>query len=89
MYRKCSENPETERLIRYGGTDTGRRPGCGECGAAFARGERVFSWAGPRGRETFVCRQCFCELFDELSIEEKAALAGSETVVVGACAGPN
>ncbi len=89
MYRNCAEMPEIEHVMRHGCMYTGKKLSCGECGTELVRGEKAFLWAGPLGREMLVCRQCFCELFDELSVEEKATLAGSEMVVIGAPVGLN
>lgn len=83
MYRNCEEMPEIGRMLRDGAPNGGKGPRCEECGAVLEPGERAFSWAGVRGREVLVCEVCFRGLFDELSIDEKAALAGSEAVVIG------
>lgn len=83
MYRLCEEMPELRRAMRNGNPTAVSRAQCAECGAPLPAGERAFSWTGARGKTAIVCRECFLGLFDELSIEEKAALAGSETVVIG------
>lgn len=83
MYRLCEEMPELRRAMRNGSPAAGVSARCAECGAPLPFGESAFSWTGARGKTALVCRECFLGLFDELSIEEKAALAGSETVVIG------
>lgn len=84
MFRNCMEMPELVQLAQSGFTRSGR-PGakCGECGGDLFRGEPAYSWIGRHGHEIFVCESCFCELFDELDMEEKAALVGSERRIIG------
>ncbi len=83
MYRNCEEMPEIGRVLKDGVPNRGKGPRCEECGAALESGERAFSWAGVRGRMVVVCEDCFRGFFDGLSLDEKAALAGSETIVIG------
>lgn len=84
MFRNCKERPDIVCIVSTGYACGGLTASkCGECGSEIYRGESAYSWIGRRGQEIFVCESCFCELFDELDMQEKAALIGSERIIIG------
>lgn len=60
---------------------------CSECSGECYESGVMYTWAKRRQGnwvDVLVCPSCLEELFDELTIDEKAKLVGSRKVVLGA-----
>ena len=59
---------------------------CSECGGECYEPGPMYTWTKRRRgvwEDVLVCSSCLEELFDELPLEEKAELIGSEKIIVG------
>ena len=59
---------------------------CEDCLAELMPWEECYSWQEGKKR-IIVCADCFEALFDELTLSEKARLAGSDVFVAGELCG--